>query len=945
VRPSGAVMSQDITKEFKNWEYSGTQGGQAEDGNGGFTEFSGEKEGMYGKHGYGFTGQRGGGFTGGIKKGRMPLPEQDEVMPKEVASVVQRNEKAMDELPGVLVPQEDGSLKKVAAPGAQVKMPVVKLDPTRYDKSVEGILKGRNAAMFVNVECKKRGWEIEFEQVDAEGPVHDRTYSYTLTIGPPDSEEILVTAGIAKGKKEAKRRCAEAMVLKVDDLPPPLPPHLQPHNPYYQMMFRGGRGGRWGRGGGRWGRGGFQPRPPPPESEETVFKKYDTTPSTPHPSQSHPISKLCEMVRSKGWPQPEWDLCEEKVIERKTNKHGAHNTMMYTYKCTIFPGKGTVEPKYFFGSGPTKKDAKFACGGVAWANMEAGMPEAVAGMPAKKTSPVKPDIPDPTAAGYNPLQMVVDKVADVNARERGAGDDVKSTWLETVKKSQKEDLLASFPKELRPPTQLVARKFTEEEQKAFDKIEAKRGKERDLPALERDRFTGAKKPIEKRSRSKSESKDRDSRSKSKDQEEGKKKRKSRFGLTVGEELAQQFEEEFNKTNIKKEESNQSKDEKEDKKEDKKEDGENEKEGDKDEEKGGSKTAEETTAEVKEEDIKKEREDTPEDGEIKEGASRSNSESRSKRARSRSREKKSKKEKRDKSEERDKRKGERRSREKDDKRSSSSSRRRSRSKERRDREEDRKERSQKERDREDRSHRDRDRDREKEGDKSRPDRDREHREKNKEERSHRDKDRKDRNRDEERSRRDKDKDERSHRDKDDYRGKDDHKSSRDKDRDDHRDRDRDDRKEKKRHRDDDRDRDEERREKRSHRDSRDEAVDRKHYREGEEEPAPAGGLTTAQRICQERDRRYNREQEYEVATRSGQERQERHYHRDEDTAPAPRSYYDQAGVDQGHPKEMQQVEDPARRAEEAELDEAEALRAELLRRLRAGQERQQQQEYQ
>ena len=83
-------------------------------------------------------------------------------------------------------------------------------------------------------------------------------------------------------------------------------------------------------------------------------------------------------------------------------------------------------------------------------------------MPAKKTSPVKPDIPDPTAAGYNPLQvqysvncgvtiltvvqMVVDKVADVNARERGAGDDVKSTWLETVKKSQKEDLLASFPK-------------------------------------------------------------------------------------------------------------------------------------------------------------------------------------------------------------------------------------------------------------------------------------------------------------------------------------------------------------------------------------------------------------------------------------------------------------------------------------------------------------------
>ena len=94
---------------------------------------------------------------------------------------------------------------------------------------------------------------------------------------------------------------------------------LKTFNNKLQMMFRGGRGGRWGRGGGRWGRGGFQPRPPPPESEETVFKKYDTTPSTPHPSQSHPISKLCEMVRSKGWPQPEWDLCEEKVSKIDLN--------------------------------------------------------------------------------------------------------------------------------------------------------------------------------------------------------------------------------------------------------------------------------------------------------------------------------------------------------------------------------------------------------------------------------------------------------------------------------------------------------------------------------------------------------------------------------------------------------------------------------------------------
>ena len=35
----------------------------------------------------------------------------------------------------------------------------------RFDKSVEGILNGRNAAMFVAIEAKKRGWNLEFEEV------------------------------------------------------------------------------------------------------------------------------------------------------------------------------------------------------------------------------------------------------------------------------------------------------------------------------------------------------------------------------------------------------------------------------------------------------------------------------------------------------------------------------------------------------------------------------------------------------------------------------------------------------------------------------------------------------------------------------------------------------------------------------------------------------------
>jgi hypothetical protein len=35
----------------------------------------------------------------------------------------------------------------------------------RFDKSTNSILHGRNAAMYVNLECKKRDWELEFEEV------------------------------------------------------------------------------------------------------------------------------------------------------------------------------------------------------------------------------------------------------------------------------------------------------------------------------------------------------------------------------------------------------------------------------------------------------------------------------------------------------------------------------------------------------------------------------------------------------------------------------------------------------------------------------------------------------------------------------------------------------------------------------------------------------------
>ena len=71
--------------------------------------------------------------------------------------------------------------------------------------------------------------------MDQQGPVHDRTWTYSLTIGPRNSENVIVTCGIAKGKKDAKRRCCEAMVLKLDDLPPAPPMH--------QMQFMNNRSG------------------------------------------------------------------------------------------------------------------------------------------------------------------------------------------------------------------------------------------------------------------------------------------------------------------------------------------------------------------------------------------------------------------------------------------------------------------------------------------------------------------------------------------------------------------------------------------------------------------------------------------------------------------------------------------------------------------------------
>ena len=251
---------------FPTWNYGTTLGPQGP--RGGYSEFRGH--GNYVN--YGFSGPRAPmGFGGGPPRGppggprmmmggpgmpRAPLPDQDEIMPEDVKRSVASQQNKVDKTPGVLIRADDGSLVKIAAPSMADEADLDKMpEPTRFDKSVQGILNGRNAAMYVAMECRKRQWELEFELIEADGPVHHRVYSYSLTVGPAGSDDIIVTAGIAKGKREAKRRCCEAMVLKLDDLPPapPLPP---------QMMHGGG-----------FFRPGFRPRFPPPESEETIFRQ------------------------------------------------------------------------------------------------------------------------------------------------------------------------------------------------------------------------------------------------------------------------------------------------------------------------------------------------------------------------------------------------------------------------------------------------------------------------------------------------------------------------------------------------------------------------------------------------------------------------------------------------------------------------------------------------
>jgi len=427
---------------------------------------------------------------------RGPLPDIDAIMPESVKAEIEKNKWRVDRVPGVIVKGEDGTLQKIAMPA---RNPDVDLDqapePNRFDKSVQGILNGRNAAMYVGLECRKRGWELEFECLEADGPVHNRVYSYSLTVGPPGSDDVLVTAGIAKGKRECKRRCCDAMVLKLDDLPPAPP---------LQAPMQGGF------------RPGFRPRLPPPESEETIYRKYDKTAyGDDHPNKNHPVFQLCSKAKKHHWPPPEFELVTEKIIDTIRNKHGKSNTMLYTYKVTVWPGQGQVEPKIFFGSGPTKKDAKFACGTIAWAaiqNPKATMATAVS-------------LETATAGGSeDAAQAAVKMAAEVTGPKLKSAQHVtEQKWLEQVAKAAEKqvDLKDEIEKlkAEKVKKEEEEKKKREEEREQRTKAREERHKERDARGGRRSRSRSRTIKRERRSRSRDRSVKKERRDRSRDRSE------------------------------------------------------------------------------------------------------------------------------------------------------------------------------------------------------------------------------------------------------------------------------------------------------------------------------------------------------------------------------------------------------------------------------------------
>lgn len=250
------------------------------------------------------------------------------------------------------------------------------------ERPLNEILRGRNPIMYCNDQSKMRNLHMEWEQVSETGPPHDKTFTWSLKMGPD-----MQVMGSSNSKKGAKNKAAEEMVKKLDQLP-----KANIKRPFHQafgappfMMRGGGRGGRGGGGGGGRGGGFFGSMPPPQfygnpyanfkkAKKETSEKKAEEPlddPNKPlHPAQNNPISKLYEFTKKRKLPEPVFEVVQEEVLETRKTAQG------FTYKKTKFTLQCEIMGKKFTGESMNKKTAKFNAAAAAWADVGAGVGQA-----------------------------------------------------------------------------------------------------------------------------------------------------------------------------------------------------------------------------------------------------------------------------------------------------------------------------------------------------------------------------------------------------------------------------------------------------------------------------------------------------------------------------------------------------------------------------------------